>query len=129
MNRAEELALAWALADAATTLLRPDARTWLCAKIGAGEQESAIMDLLAVCARSRAELPPELAASVQTWIRGYAGSDTEPILRRLVDAIQVAVRTHHRSATLPRYPAAASSQHGPAARIDRTRGIHRLAGT
>ncbi|MDT5354391.1 MAG: hypothetical protein QOJ56_2923 [Mycobacterium sp.] len=94
MNRADEGALAWALANSATRFLRPGARAWLCAKIGAGEQESAIRDLLTFYANnSKAELPCELAAPIRAWIRGYVGSDSEPLLRRLYDRIKVSDTT------------------------------------
>jgi hypothetical protein len=94
MNRADEGALAWALANSATGFLRPGARAWLCAKIGAGEQEGAIRDLLTFYANnSKAELPCELAAPIRAWIRGYVGSDSEPLLRRLYDRIKVSDTT------------------------------------
>jgi hypothetical protein len=93
MNRADEGALAWALANSATGFLRPGARAWLWAKIGAGEQGSAIRELLTFYANSNAELPCELAASIRVWIRGYVGSDNEPFLRRLYDQINVSVPT------------------------------------
>ncbi|MDT5362561.1 MAG: hypothetical protein QOC69_4323 [Mycobacterium sp.] len=89
MNRADEGALAWALAKSAAGFLRPGARAWLCAKIGAGEQENAITDLLSFYANSDAELPSELAAPIRAWIRGYTGSDSEPLLRRFYDQITV----------------------------------------
>ena len=90
MNRAEEVSLAWALTTAASAFVPEPARLWLCAKIGAGEPENAIMDTLAFYARTNSELPVELAVPVRAWIRGYAGSDREPILRRLVAEIRVA---------------------------------------
>jgi hypothetical protein len=93
MNRADEGALAWALEKSATGFLRPGARAWLCAKIGAGEQESAIMDLLTFYANSNAELPSELAAPIRAWIRGYVGTDSELLLRRLYEQITVSVTT------------------------------------
>src|ERR1700737_2827843 len=94
MNRADEGALAWALANSATGFLRPGARAWLCAKIGAGEQESGIRDLLTFYANNnKAELPCELAAPIRAWIRGYVGSDSEPLLRRLYDRIKVSDTT------------------------------------
>jgi hypothetical protein len=89
LNRADEGVLAWALADSATVFLNPADRAWLCVKIGAGEQETAIRDLLNLYANTDAELPCELAASVQAWIHGYAGSDSEPILRHIYDRISV----------------------------------------
>jgi hypothetical protein len=94
MNRADEGALGWALANSATGFLRPGARAWLCAKIGAGEQESATRDLLTFYANSsNAELPRELAAPIRAWIRGYVGSDSEALLRRLYDRIKVSDTT------------------------------------
>ena len=46
MNRTDEGALAWALADSAKVFLKPADRARMCAKIGAGEQGSAIKHLL-----------------------------------------------------------------------------------
>jgi hypothetical protein len=89
MNRADQETLAWTLARSAREFLRPAARTWLCAKIGAGEQESAITDLLVFYANSSADLPGDLAASVRCWIHGYAGTDNEPILWDLYGRINV----------------------------------------
>ena len=89
MNRADEGALAWALVDSATAFLKPTVRARLCAKIGAGERDSAIKDLLTFYATSDVELPWALAAQVRTWIYGYAGSDSEPILRHIYDRISV----------------------------------------
>ena len=93
MNRADEGALAWALANSVTRFLRPGARSWLCAKIGAGDQDRAIRDLLTFYANSKLELPYELAGPIRAWIRGYVGSDSEPLLRRLYDRIKVSDTT------------------------------------
>jgi hypothetical protein len=90
VNRGEEQALAWALADSAAPLLSRKARTWLCAQIGAGELLSAITEVLGVYGRSNAEMPTELAESVAAWLLGYQGSDSEPGLLRLVARIRVA---------------------------------------
>ncbi len=82
------------MANAASKFLRPGPRAWLCAKIGAGEHESAIWDVLTFYAdSSEAELPHELAAPIQVWIAGYAGSDNEPILRCLFERINVSIAT------------------------------------
>lgn len=94
MNRADEGALCWALVDDATAFLKPSVRTRLCAKIVAGEQGSAITDLLAFYANSDAELPWELAVQVQVWIHGFAGSEREPILRRIYDGISVSNKNY-----------------------------------
>jgi hypothetical protein len=51
------------------------------------------MDLLTFYAISKTELPCELAAPIRAWIRGYVGSDSELILRRLYDRINVSVTT------------------------------------
>jgi hypothetical protein len=45
-------------------------RAWLCAKIGAGDQDRAIRDLLTFYANSKVELPYELAGPIRAWIRG-----------------------------------------------------------
>lgn len=89
MNRTDEGALAWALADSATSYLKPAARAWLCAKIGAGEHESAIKDLLVFYASADAELPCQLAGPIREWIHGYAGTDSEPTPQHLYDQITV----------------------------------------
>lgn len=91
MNRADEGALAWALADSATTFLSSIDHAWLCTKIGVGEWDSAIRDLLVFYANTDAELPCELAAQIRAWIQGYSGSDSEPILRHIYDQISVSV--------------------------------------
>ena len=97
MNRTDEGALAWALVDSATAFLKPAVRTWLCAKIGAGERDSVIKDLLTFYANSDAELPWELAAQIRAWIHGYAGSESEPILRHIYDRISVSDQNYANS--------------------------------
>jgi hypothetical protein len=89
MNRTDEGDLAWALADSAAAVLKPADRTSLCAKILAGEQESAIRYLLSFYAKTDVELPCQLAAPIRAWIHGYAGTDSEAILRYLYDRISV----------------------------------------
>jgi hypothetical protein len=90
MDRTEEAALAWALADSTAEFVDPNVRAWLCAKIGADEKATAISELLACYARSDAELPYDLATRVLAWIRGYRGTDNEQILRGLLDQIRIA---------------------------------------
>jgi hypothetical protein len=118
MNRADEGALAWALADSATALLKPADRAWLCAKIGAGEQGSAIRDLLMFYANTHAELPSKLAGPIRAWIQGYVGSDSEPILRQIYDRISVSV-TNNPSCQRPE----ADAHHSPR-RLVATRSPH-----
>jgi hypothetical protein len=101
MNRAQEWSFVWALADSTAEHLQPDARVRLCAKIGAGEYDTAIADLLVFYANRRVALPYEFAAPIRAWIRGYAGTDREPVLLRLYDRIRVSVTTH----TTARMPA------------------------
>jgi hypothetical protein len=96
MNRADEGALAWALADSATAFLKRADRVRLCAKIGAGEQSSAIEDLLLFYANTDAELPCELAARVRAWIQGYAGTDNGANLRDIYDRISVSATNNAR---------------------------------
>jgi hypothetical protein len=112
MDRAQELTFTWALADSAAECMLAPARARLCVKIGAGEQKSAIVDLLAFYAEGRAELPYELAAPIRAWIKGYAGTDTETMLLSLYDRIRVSVlpqRTGHESAAAGRLVAAHTS--------------------
>jgi hypothetical protein len=89
MNRADEGDLAWALADSATTFLNRVDHARLCTQIGAGEQDSAIRDLLTFYANTYAELPHQLAAPIRAWIDGYAGTDNEPAFRRIYERINV----------------------------------------
>jgi len=99
MNRADETNLAWELNDGAAAFLNRDARAWLCVKIGAGETESAIIELLDGYVRHDAELPAALAAPVRAWIRGYLGSDSEPSLQRLLFSLRVSTRPQPGAAT------------------------------
>lgn len=91
MNRVEAGTLAWALADSANTFMESADRAAVCAKIGAGEQDSAIRDLLILYADTHAELPFQLAAPIRKWIEGYVGSDSEPTLRYVYGRIRVSV--------------------------------------
>jgi hypothetical protein len=94
MNREQEWSFVWALADSAAKHMKPDVHVQLCSKIGAGEYDGAIADLLVFYANGRAALPYEFAAPIRAWIRGYAGTDREPVLLRLYDGITVSVMTH-----------------------------------
>lgn len=87
MNRVNEGALAWALADSAAACLKPAERGWVYAKIAAGEQDRAIRDLLGFYANTDTVLPCELAAPILAWIQGYSGTNCEAILRRIYDRI------------------------------------------
>ena len=64
-----------------------------CARKSVPENRRAIRDLLSFYANSEAELPRELAPPIRAWIRGYVGSDSEPILRHLYDRISMSVTT------------------------------------
>jgi hypothetical protein len=98
MNREQEWLFVWALADSAAKYMSPDAHVRLCARIGAGEYDRAITDLLVFYADRRAAgLPYEFAAPIRSWIRGYAGTDREPVLLRLYDRINVSVMTYEGS--------------------------------
>ncbi|OBF37458.1 hypothetical protein A5719_21860 [Mycolicibacterium peregrinum] len=83
MDRAEESAFVWALMDGAGSFLSTEARAWLCVKIGAGEQDRAILDLLRGFVRNDAALPPVLAGSLWAWMGGFVGSEGETALREL----------------------------------------------
>jgi hypothetical protein len=133
MNRADEGALAWGLAESATAFLKRAERSLLCAKIGAGEQGSAIRDLLAFYANADAELPCELAARVRCWIQGYAGTDTEPILRQIYDRIRVSAtsneicqRPEAETRRAPRRLVATRSAHSARTRIAARRSTYAM---
>lgn len=89
VNRSEELALAWALVSAAKAFIRPTAHARLCAKIGAGDHEPAIRELIAAFAGSHTPMASGLIAGLLTWVSGYSGSEHETALRELVATIRV----------------------------------------
>lgn len=89
MNRAEEFTFAWALMDAATTLLDEAARVRLCVRIGAGEYRESIIELLRHFIGSDAPLAPAHSASLWAWMNGFVGSDFETPLRVLASRIRV----------------------------------------
>jgi hypothetical protein len=93
VNGVDVVALAWSLADSAEAFMDRADRARLCAKIGAGEQHNAIADVLVAYVKAGAELPFALAAETRHWIDGYAGSDREPMLRRLYGQITVSAET------------------------------------
>ncbi len=92
MDRIDETKFVWALVDSARTFLKPDAQIKLWVKIGAGDQESAVVDLILGFVRNDAELPAELAPSLSNWADGYRHSDREPDLRYLVSRVRVGER-------------------------------------
>lgn len=89
MNRADETTFAWALNDSARDVLTRDAHASLCAKIGAGEQDRAITELLIFYALGRLELPHNLAGLAAEWVAGYRGSDCETTLLAVIAAIRI----------------------------------------
>lgn len=58
MSKTGAVQLAWALADSAASFLNADARAQISAKIGAGEHDRAIRDLLGCYAHPSTELHP-----------------------------------------------------------------------
>jgi len=68
MNRPDCRALVVGIGQTRLARSYARGRAWLCAKICAGEQESAIRDLLSFYANSEAELPRELAPPMRAWI-------------------------------------------------------------
>lgn len=89
MDRAQETNLAWSLIEVVKPVLPAQARVWLCAKIGAGDQVEAINELLAVLADRSVELPQPLWAPLADWMSGYLGSDSEPRLRALLARLRM----------------------------------------
>ncbi|KAA0120600.1 hypothetical protein [Mycolicibacterium sp. P9-22] len=91
MNSVEEDCFAWALLEAAGSFLDDCANSWLCAKLGAGEAQAVIRDLLAGFASSGVALPTALAASLWSWANGFKGSDEESRIRDIVARVQLVV--------------------------------------
>ncbi len=88
MDRAGQISFAWALVDAVKPYLNDAERVWLVTKIGAGDVEDAIFNLLRCVERNRAGLPTSMLVEVQRWLNGYLGSDREAFLRSLIDELR-----------------------------------------
>ncbi|MEH3128971.1 MAG: hypothetical protein PGN27_03290 [Mycolicibacterium neoaurum] len=106
MDRAAEVAFAWALLHAARGFVDHSAYSWLCTKLGAGETQSVIRDLLAGFVGSSTPLPAAIAPSLSSWVDGFHGSDAEVDLRDIAARLRL---------TEPGAADAATS--GPAARL------------
>lgn len=91
MNKVNVGTLAWSLVDAANSFIDTTGRAAVCAKIGAGEQDSAIRDLLVIYARNGARLPAQSAAGVRQWMAGYADTDSAALLQYVYDRVKVSV--------------------------------------
>lgn len=89
MDRAGQASFAWSLLDAATPVITDESRAWLATKIGAGELEGAIVDLLRHLEFHRRTLTAAVHGQAQTWLNGYLGDDREAALRTLVDRIRI----------------------------------------
>lgn len=100
MNRVDSHGLVWALVNAAKPFHSEASQAWLCVKIGSGDRDDAIFELLRFLADQRAELPSDLAHPLREWASGYVGTDREVYLRDLLD--EVGDRVGGVSATLVR---------------------------
>jgi hypothetical protein len=89
VKRGQRSPLVWSLVDLGRAVLPRDARTWMCVKIGAGDQVEAIDQLLCILADRQVQLPEDLHTPVWNWARGYLGSDAEPRLRTLLTRLRV----------------------------------------
>lgn len=94
MNRAEESAFAWALLDSAEAFLTKRVRAWLCVRIGAGELDTAVEELLQRFVASNTAMPAALVPSLWAWVDGFAGSDGEAGLRELAMRIRLFSSSH-----------------------------------
>jgi len=56
-------------------------------KIGAGELDGAVVDLLTFYGRNGVAIPGDLVVALDAWVAGYAGAPVEAQLRRLVERI------------------------------------------
>jgi hypothetical protein len=82
VNREQEWSFVWALADSAAEFMKPDVHVRLCAKIGAGEYDGAIADLLV---SMRIGGPLCRTSSLLRYGRGYEGTQ-EPTVSRFFSA-------------------------------------------
>jgi len=89
MNRFEQRRLAWSLADLAAPYLSQSARNWLCAKIGAGDLEDALIEAVGHLKRNGVELTPAVASVLQRWVCGYSGTELADRYLEYVDLYAV----------------------------------------
>lgn len=87
MNRADERALAWDLADAAAPYLSTAARVRLNMMIGAGEFDGAVLELLAFYAHTGTAISGGLFNALEAWVFGYTGTAAGERLRLLMDRV------------------------------------------
>lgn len=88
MDRAAEVAFAWALLDSARSFLDESARAWLCAKLGAGETQCVVRELLAGYVSSNTRMPAVLAAALWSWANGFAGSEEQATIHDTIIRIR-----------------------------------------
>ncbi|BBY73165.1 hypothetical protein MPRF_00640 [Mycolicibacterium parafortuitum] len=98
MNRAEECAFAWALADLATAFVDESTKNQICVRLGAGEYRDTITALLECFARSAMSVPPALSASLWAWVNGFVGSDFETSLRDLASKVRISAGSYSQPA-------------------------------
>lgn len=89
MNRETQAGLAWQLMDIAKPFLPKEARIWVYASIGGGEQELAIRELLCRLVNDGLVVPADLHATLSAWAAGYQGSDEEDELNSLVSRVPI----------------------------------------
>jgi hypothetical protein len=87
MNRADARVLAWSLVDAASRYLSAGARASLNMKIGAGELDSAIIEMLTFFGDTKTAIARDLAVNLDAWIFGYTGTPAEGRFRKLLARI------------------------------------------
>ena len=107
-QRAGEVELAWALADAAKPQLNARERNDVFAAIGAGETFAAIRVLLKSVATKKICVRPDLAQQCVSWLDSYVGHEHENFLRHLIEDFVVPYANHGPAtprAPWPRQPA------------------------
>lgn len=95
MNRAEEAEFVWALTGQAKQFIGEKAYVWICAKIGAGEHQEAIEDVLGLFVRCGAALPAHLSALLWAWVNGFVGSEAETRIRDLACRLEISSTHPH----------------------------------
>jgi hypothetical protein len=80
--------MAWLLAIAADVCLTGHERTMTFVELGCGEHHLAIERILAAAMSHRMALSTAIVGRLTDWLDGYLGSPEEPLLRRMLSALQ-----------------------------------------
>lgn len=89
MLLSNEADLAWQVAAEITPHLTRDEKSAVYPTIGCDDILKAIVDMLALAQNSRISLSNNTFGSIMRWLDGYIGSAEEPVIRKLLNQIDV----------------------------------------